>query len=142
MSSRRRSRRARGDFIPPTLETLRDILPPNGSVLFTRTDLTELLEGEVDSQANRVPSAADFTVAEITKRFDRSPQTVRDWIKAGKLPAYLFNGKEYRITPAALEEFEEGQRNGLPGRTHSGRAADLGAWRRARSYRTPGARDA
>ena len=60
--------------------------------------------------------------------FDRSPQTVRDWIRSGKLHAYRFNEREYRIPAAALREFKEGHRNGVSLSDH-GEVADLGAWR-------------
>jgi excisionase family DNA binding protein len=65
-------------------------------------------------------------VAEI---FQRSPQTVRDWINARRLRAYKLNGREYRITRAAVEEYLEQQRNGEPNGQTDGRSssADLGA---------------
>ena len=99
--------------------------------MLTRADLEALLRDERDAAPDS-DERADLTVSEIAERFGRSAQTVRDWIKTRKLRAYRFNGKEYRVTPAALEEFEEGQRNGRARRTRSGRASDLGAWRRER----------
>ena len=53
----------------------------------------------------------DLTVEEVGKFFDRSPTTIRTWIRAGRLEAYLFRGNEYRITHAALEEFQVQERN-------------------------------
>ena len=76
---------------------------------------------------------ADYTVAQVAEMFDRKPQTVRDWIKSGKLRAYLFNGREYRVTKAAVKEYMEEQRNGK-GPVLQKSTTDLGAWRRA----TPG----
>ncbi len=111
------------------LRTLRDSLPQDGSVVLTRSALDEILadESSEDTQGGREP---DYTAAEIAERFGRSPQTVRDWIKAGKLREYLFNGREYRVTKAALAEFEEKQRQGRDFKPEPRVGADLGAWRR------------
>ena len=54
----------------------------------------------------------DLTVEEVGKFFDRSPATIRAWIRAGRLDAYHFRGNEYRITHAALEEFQDQERQG------------------------------
>ena len=59
-----------------------------------------------------VTSPVDLTVAQVADRFERSPLTVRDWIRAKKLRAYKLNDREYRITSTALAEFVERQRNG------------------------------
>ncbi len=59
----------------------------------------------------------DLTVEEVGKFFDRSPVTIRTWIRAGRLEAYQFRGKEYRITHAALEEFQDRERNGKQSRS-------------------------
>ena len=55
---------------------------------------------------------ADFTVAEVGKFFHRTPATIRAWIRAGRLEAYLFRGNEYRITHAAVEKLQDQERNG------------------------------
>ena len=54
----------------------------------------------------------DLTVEEVGKLFNRSPATIRAWIRAGRLEAYHFRGREYRITHGALEEFQGQERNG------------------------------
>jgi excisionase family DNA binding protein len=116
------------------LLTLRDTLPEGGSVVLTRAALDDraaldemLAHGPVeDTEGDRGP---DYTVAEVAVRFDRSPQTVRDWIKSGKLRGYLFNGREYRVTRHALAEFEEKQRQGRA-KPEPVATSDLGAWRR------------
>jgi len=54
----------------------------------------------------------DLTVAEVGEFFNRTPATIRAWIRAGRLEAYLFRGNEYRITHAAVEEFQAQERNG------------------------------
>ncbi len=66
---------------------------------------------------NRSGLDHDLTVEEVAKFFDRSPSTIRAWIRAGRLEAYHFRGNEYRITHAALEEFQEQERNGSQYRT-------------------------
>lgn len=71
---------------------------------------------------------ADLTVKQVAAHFERKPQTVLDWIKKGELRAYLFKGREYRITPAALEEFTQAQRSSKP-RKHIGRS-ELTSWRK------------
>ena len=59
----------------------------------------------------------DLTVAEVGKFFHRTPGTIRAWIRAGRLPAYHFRGNEYRVTHAALEAFQDQERNGNQYRT-------------------------
>ncbi len=53
---------------------------------------------------------SDFTVAEVGKFFDRSPVTIRAWIRDGRLRAYRFQGREYRVCESALEEFQKKER--------------------------------
>ena len=60
---------------------------------------------------------SDFTVEEVGKFFDRSPVTIRTWIRDGRLEAYHFRDKEYRITHSALEEFQAQERNGKQSRS-------------------------
>ncbi len=50
-----------------------------------------------------------LTVEEVTGRLRVSDQTVRRWVKSGKLTAYK-PGKEVRIRPGDLEEFLEARR--------------------------------
>ena len=50
------------------------------------------------------------TVEDVAAFFDRSPVTVRGWIRGGRLRAYRFRGREYRITESAVEEFRQRQR--------------------------------
>jgi excisionase family DNA binding protein len=98
------------------------------------------LEAEIRSEGGEalsIPRGAseeqlgDYTVAQVAGIFQRSPQTVRDWINARRMRAYKFNGREYRITRAAVEEFREQQRNGTTDTRPKGQAstADLGVWR-------------
>ena len=46
-----------------------------------------------------------YTVAMLAVYFDRSPHTVRDWIRAGELAVDNQIKGEYRITRAAVEAF-------------------------------------
>ena len=59
----------------------------------------------------------DLTVEEVGEFFHRSPVTIRTWIRDGRLEAYHFRGKEYRITHSALEDFQHRERNGKQSRT-------------------------
>ncbi len=54
----------------------------------------------------------DLTVAEVGEFFNRTPATIRAWIRAGRLEAYLFRGNEYRVTHAAVGELQDQERNG------------------------------
>lgn len=55
----------------------------------------------------------DMTVADVAEFFGRSPVTVRAWIRSGRLRAYQFRGREYRVTSAALEAFVTRERERL-----------------------------
>ena len=114
------------------LRRMAEALPEHGSVTLTRADLLELAEAASTEAAEEL--LGDYTVTQVADMFQRAPQTVRDWIKSGRLRAYKLNGREYRITRAAAEEFLEQQRSGEPDGQVSGRksSADLGAWRRVR----------
>ena len=88
--------------------------------------LMRMIDGMPDGASITLPVAAvkgwlsengsgldqDLTVQEVAKFFGRSPVTVRTWIRDGRLEAYHFRGKEYRITHSALEELQERERNG------------------------------
>ena len=79
---------------------------------------------------------ADMTVFDVAALLNRSPQTVRSWIRTQALEAYRLQGREYRITAKALEVFLQQQQAGTastrPERASGARAASLGAWRAAR----------
>ena len=55
----------------------------------------------------------DMTVADVAEFFGRSPVTVRAWIRSGRLRAYQFRAREYRVTNAALEAFVTRERERL-----------------------------
>jgi excisionase family DNA binding protein len=50
-----------------------------------------------------------YSVEEIAERLQVSDQTVRRWVKSGKLAAFK-PGKELRIRPSDLEEFLESRK--------------------------------
>jgi excisionase family DNA binding protein len=53
-----------------------------------------------------MPDEQFFTLEEVAERLRVDVQTVRRWIKAGKLAAYK-PGREYRIPNSTLEDFLE-----------------------------------
>lgn len=55
-------------------------------------------------------NVVDLTVDEVAALLNRAASTVRSWCHSGKLKAYRLNGREYRITHAALAEFQTAQR--------------------------------
>jgi excisionase family DNA binding protein len=96
--------------------------------------LLDAEEGDAAAPSGSPPQR-DYTVKEVAKMEGRKPPTVRAWIRRGELEAYLYRGKEQRITPAALEAFRERQRSGK-GRPQLGTGSipkdDLGSWRTVR----------
>ena len=110
------------------LRAIAEVLPEHGSVTLTRADLLELAEASLTDAAEE--PLGDYTVAQVADIFQRAPQTVRDWIKSGRLRAYRFNRREYRITRVAVEAYLEQQRNGERDGCPKGQesTADLSAW--------------
>ena len=88
-----------------------DGMPPAASITLP----VEVVKGWLSDNGSGLDH--DLTVAEVGKFFDRSPATIRAWIRAGRLEAYHFRGREYRITHAALEEFQGQERNASQHRT-------------------------
>ena len=86
--------------------------------------LMRMIDGMPDGASITLPVAAvkewvsengsgldqDLTVEEVGKFFDRSPVTIRAWIRDGRLRAYRFQGREYRVCESALEELQQQQR--------------------------------
>ena len=79
-------------------------MPDDGSIILTAKSVRKRLS------ENETGFDHDFTVAEVGKFFNRSPVTIRAWIREGRLEAYLFQGREYRIRESALEEFQQKER--------------------------------
>lgn len=93
------------------LRRMIDGVPEGGSVTLP----VEAVEGWLSETGGSLDY--DLTVKEVGKFFDRSPTTIRAWIRTGRLEAYHFRGNEYRITPAALEDFRDQERDGKQYRT-------------------------
>ena len=79
-------------------------MPDDGSIILTAKSVRKRLS------ENGPGFDHDFTVAEVGKFFNRSPVTIRTWIRDGRLRAYRFQGREYRIPEAAVEEFQQKER--------------------------------
>ena len=88
------------------LKGMIDGMPDGGSITLP----VEAVKERLSENASGLDH--DFTVEEVGKFFDRSPVTIRTWIRTGRLEAYLFRGNEYRITHSALEDFQHRERNG------------------------------
>ena len=88
-----------------------DGMPDDGSIILT----VEAVKKRLNENGSSLDQ--DLTVDEVGKFFDRSPITIRTWIRDGRLEAYHFRGKEYRITHSALEEFQDRERNGKQSRS-------------------------
>lgn len=90
--------------IAERIKLMIDGMPEGGSVVLAVDTLRTWLD---DSKPG---FEADLTVDEVAQFFNRSPITVRAWIRSGELRAYRFKGREYRITHSALEEYQARQR--------------------------------
>ena len=98
-----------------------EALPDGASITVPRDALLEALQGQ---------GSADFNVEQLAERFRRSKSTVRSWLEQGLLRGYRFRRKEWRVTSAAVAEFEASEREGRPPRRATrGKVANLGAWR-------------
>jgi excisionase family DNA binding protein len=60
-----------------------------------------------------MPDVTYLSVSEIAKQLNISEDTVRRWIKAGKLPALELGG-QYRIHPQEYEAFLQRHKKRLP----------------------------
>ena len=92
--------------IADRIQKMIDGMPDGGSVTLPVDSLREWLSetgGGIEH---------DLTVDDVAKFFGRSPVTIRAWIRGGRLRAYRFQGREYRIPESALEELQERERNG------------------------------
>jgi excisionase family DNA binding protein len=91
-------------------------------------------ELEREHPAPTAAAVADLTVEQVAERLNRKPGTVRNWIRSGRLQAYLFRSREYRCTELALANFLDAERQGStsPQRAAPGTAADLSSWRTIR----------
>ncbi len=95
-----------GMTLEQRLRLMTDALPDAASVILPVTLIRGWLTDDTLPPAGR---RADLTVPEVAALFNRSPQTVRSWIRNKALDAYRLHGREYRITPRALEAFQQQQ---------------------------------
>ena len=102
----------------------------NCAVTITRADLVALLEGDIGEVD--VDSTRDLTVKEVAKETDRAPSTVRDWLLSGALRGYKFNGRDWRVPLAALEEYLDAQTKQTSPAPRDTVDVDIRAWRRTR----------
>lgn len=110
------------------LRELVQVADPNGTV--TVRWLARLL-GEDVLEAGRSPQSTpqrDLTVEEVAQHFGRAPSTVRGWLSREELRGYKLNGRDWRIPPAAVKEYEQQQlREELP---PDEKGTDISDWRR------------
>jgi excisionase family DNA binding protein len=94
------------------LDAMVRALPPGASVTLPVDWLrSELAVTELQEQptAGRL---SDFTVQEVADELGRAPSTVRTWLGAGELEGYRLNGREWRVSRAAVQAFIARQREG------------------------------
>ena len=87
------------------IQLLIDAAPPGSFIQIPVDSAREWLGEDAPAMLE-----ADLTTQEVADLLKRSPVTVRAWIREGRLRAYKFRGKEYRVTRAALGEFQAGER--------------------------------
>lgn len=110
------------------LRLIAESLPDGASVTFTREGLRGLISESTGNGRHPSTHEVDLPAKDVASLFDRSPSTVRGWIKEGMLKAYKF-GREWRVTHAALQEFQERQRAGGPQADLANDRSPLGRWR-------------
>jgi excisionase family DNA binding protein len=49
-----------------------------------------------------------LTTAEVAERYGVTVFTVRNWVKSGRLSPFVITPRNFRYTPAALDDFERG----------------------------------
>lgn len=84
------------------LRQLAEALPsPTATVNLSRADLETLLGDAAEPEP-----LSDLTVEDVAEEVGRARSTVRGWCHDRKLRAYRLNGREWRITRAALWQFQ------------------------------------
>jgi hypothetical protein len=94
------------------LRALAEALPPGSAIPVPREWLLELLGDPEPLQTSATTVAADLTAAQVARIIGRKPSTIRGWLETGLLEGYKLNGREWRVTPMAVEAFQARQRNG------------------------------
>lgn len=117
-----------------TLEGLRKAamaLLPGSSIVLSREVLLEALEGLPVPPAGSPETSVDLSIGQVADRYGRAPSTVRGWINAGSLPgSYRLRGREWRVPPGALAEFEDAERHArVDHASRQGKNGALSDWR-------------
>ena len=86
------------------IQRMIDVMPDGASIILSVEDV----KGWLSESGSGLDH--DLTVEEVGKFFHRSPITIRTWIRDGRLRAYRFQGREYRVCESALEEFQQKER--------------------------------
>jgi hypothetical protein len=105
------------------------LLPPDASITLNLSDIRNWLD-EPAATVSEPEERGDLTVADVAKLMRRKPSTIRGWFNENRFTeAYLFNGREWRVTRAGLAAFLANERR----RTHTKREArdsgNLSSWR-------------
>ena len=114
------------------LRVIADCLPAGARLMLTKESILDLLAGNRPGKIRPSSPAPDLTVQDVARRYERSPSTIRGWIREGRLGAYRL-GREYRIELCSLAEFESHARqnsNDELQRVAKGAGFDIAAWRR------------
>ena len=119
------------------LQVLADTLPESGSVTFTRADLLVMLGGEngIATNSDERATGGDLTLEEAAAQVKRAVSTVRGWCASGVIAGiYKLNGRDWRIPPAALRAFLDGQGRGtrIGSKARNGKAPTISNWRNLR----------
>lgn len=73
----------------------------------------------------------DLAVKDVAERTDRSPSTVRRWLERGEMRGYKINGRDWRVTPAAFEEWRQKQMEGPTPDVDPDEDVDIAEWRKS-----------
>lgn len=115
-------------------DTLLDGLPD--AALVPVGWLREQLRAEPAADSADAQSG-DLTVQAVAQDLGRAASTIRYWCRAGLLEgAYRLRGREWRIPPAALQRFLNGQAvRSKDAPTDTAAAVRIDGWRQARRGR-------
>jgi excisionase family DNA binding protein len=115
-------------------------MPEGSSITLPVDTLRAWLTGVVEDDP-----LGDLSCEQAGKLVNRSPETIRRWVRQGRLECYKLSGRDYRIPRAALRRFLDAQRerpagNGATGERPAGNGAtgkqvDLGSWRKVRKLK-------
>lgn len=108
------------------LQIVKALPSSDSSVTLTRSDLVDMVE------ASGGVEAVDLTVDQVAAKTHRATSTVRGWLIAEELRGYKLNGRDWRVTQGALQEYLKAQDSPPEERDPARRGSvDITAWRRA-----------